>query len=102
MTVEKAKIKTAKLIAYERTEMTVFHYTLLCLGIGVAVVGTNILLSLAAATVLPIWASIVVAIPFAVLFGIWKNKIVEHGAKRMLEELQVEEGHVVRDLSKPF
>lgn len=102
MSVEKAKVKTAELIIWERVEATVFFYTLMCVGVIVASLGSLILIGLFATQALPLWACIVLVIPFTVLYGIWKSKIIDHGTKRMLEELQIKPDAVIRDLPQPF
>lgn len=102
MSVERAKVNTAKMIVSERLDSVCFNYFFATSVIVCGVLGTLALVTFVAGAAVPAWLAVVLSIPFGILYGVWKGKIVESGAKRMLEELQLEEGYVVRELPKPF
>ena len=96
MSTIKATVKTAKLIAEERVETTLFYYTMMIFGVVVAGIASMAAVGLSIAGVMPVWLGVVVTMPFVVLYGIWKNKISQHGAKRILDELKIAPETVIR------
>lgn len=96
MSTIKSKSLTSKLIIEERIDGAYLQYTLLILGIVGAYCGMMALLTATIGVAIPMGLSFVLAIPFALLYGIWKDKLVKHNAKRLLAELQIDAERVVR------
>lgn len=96
MSTVKSKSLTSKLIIEERIDGAYLHYTLMILGIVCAFCAMMALLTAVVGVVIPMGLSVVLAIPFALLYGIWKDKLVKHNAKRLLAELQIDAERVVR------